>query len=140
MRLKMKPRYLLVAAIVVAIPVLLLVLNTVDSGTPDASPTVAPPSGTAKEQAARVGGPVEANAGLTATPGAAQSLITPEGDGTMLLQTHCAQCHSVKILERTRKSRTEWEKTLARMEKYSGLVNDAERLMVLDHLAASDKP
>lgn len=135
----MKPRYSLVAAIVVAIPIALLVLNTVDSGSPETGPTVAPPSGMAKEQVESIGGPVEANAVLTVTPQAAEPIVL-EQDGTTLLQAHCAQCHSVKLLEHTRKSRADWEKTLSRMERYSGLLSDAEKLTVLNLLDASDKP
>jgi hypothetical protein len=140
MRLKMKPRYLLIAVFVVAIPVAFLVLNTVNSGSSEDGPTVVLPSGTANGHVVSVSGSGETTTRLTATPEAAESLMVPEQSGRMLLQSHCAQCHSVKLLEQTRKSRANWEKTLSRMEMYSGLVSDAERLSVLEYLAGPDKP
>jgi cytochrome c1 len=140
MRLKMKPRYSLIVAVVIVIPVVLLVLNTADSGSPETGATIKPSSSTVHGQAESVGKSVEANIGLTATPEIDEALIAPDQSGMTLLQTNCAQCHSIKLLEQTRKSRASWEKTLSRMERYSGLVNDTEKLMVLDHLTASDKP
>lgn len=136
----MKPKYTLIVAIVVAIPVVLLMINTADSGSPGTSPTIMPPSSTASEQVELRGRSVETKTPLTATPEAEDSLIVPEGSGATLLQTHCAQCHSVKLLEHTRKSRADWEKTLSRMERHSGPLSDAEKLLVLEHLTTSAKP
>lgn len=140
MSLKMKPRYSLIVAFVIAVPLVLLVLNTADSGSPGIIPTATPTSDSANGQVERGGEPVETNTHLMATPEAAETMTMPESDGTTLLQTYCAQCHSVKLLEKTRMSRANWEKTLSRMERYSDLTSDAEKLLVLEHLTAPDKP
>jgi cytochrome c5 len=140
----MKPRYSLVAVAVIAAAIVLLLLNSVHADSPQGSPTVASSSGTALEQVENenVGGLDATKTSQAASPAAQQaagSSTAPEGNGAILLQTYCAHCHSVKLLEHTRKSRAEWEKTLARMERHSGLSSEAEKLIVLDYLAASDK-
>lgn len=134
----MKPRTSLIAAFAVAIPVaLLLLIATACSST---GPTATSSSLATNGQAESAGGPVEADAVSTAAREAAEPLVSSEQGGPRLLQTYCAQCHSVKLLEQTRKSRAEWEKTLSRMERYSGHLTEIETLVVLDHLAAPDRP
>lgn len=136
----MKPRYTLIIAIAVAIPAVLLMINTANTGSPGTSPTVMPPSGMANGQVERGGEPVETSTHLVTTPEAAETITMPEPDGATFLQTYCAQCHSVKLLEKTKMSRESWEKTLSRMERYSGLIGEAEKVLLLEQLAAPDKP
>ena len=140
MKLKLKPRYSLIAALIVAISVTLIMLGTAGCGSPEANPTAMPSSAMANEQRENMGEPAEADSRRPATTEAAGSLTVQEGSGATLLQTHCAQCHSLKLLELTRKSRAEWEKTLARMERHTGLLGDTEKRLVLEQLTASDEP
>ncbi|WP_031385452.1 hypothetical protein [Desulfonatronum thiodismutans] len=58
-------------------------------------------------------------------------------DGAALVKERCTQCHDLMRVERRAgQDRAWWERTVERMEgKRTGLLNDAERNAVLDHLA-----
>lgn len=135
----MKRGYLSVAALLVALPVVLLMLNTVATGTLGDGRKVMLTSHTENGQVENTSDLVETDARPTAVTEPSESLVTTERSGTTLLQTHCAQCHSVKLLEQTRKTRKNWEKTLSRMEKYSDPMSDAEKYLILEYLAVPDK-
>jgi cytochrome c5 len=59
-------------------------------------------------------------------------------DGSSLLESHCAQCHNTKSLEKTKKSYAEWKKTLSHMETMGVHLNDSEKVDLLNYLTATD--
>lgn len=61
-------------------------------------------------------------------------------DGPTLLQDHCAKCHSVHALERSERSRSDWEKILSRMERRGVRLSEEERDALLFYLVIPDKP
>jgi cytochrome c5 len=69
----------------------------------------------------------------------AEIQVTPPQDGHFLLENHCSQCHLTQTLEQNKKSRADWEKILEKMEKLGVQLDDAEKVMLIDYLAASDK-
>lgn len=136
----MNHRKSLVAVLVVAITIAFFVLIAAKRGSPGVSATALTPSVAVDEPVTRVSEPVETNTrSVTGSAAVGHQALAAE-DGLTLLQTHCSECHSVKLLEKTRMSHGAWEKTLSRMERYSGTLSDAERAVVLDHLVAPDVP
>lgn len=101
---------------------------------------------TAIVQMERVEGKVETDAPISSTPisstlilnvtPTAESEVAPFQDGSALLRDYCARCHSVKLLERTKKSPSDWEKILLRMEKNGAHLSEAEKSVLIDHLTA----
>jgi cytochrome c5 len=132
----MQPRYAFIAVFLIAILVVFVHLKNTDPGIPRTGPTTVEPSHTPDAQAESIEAQAEMNAIISATTGAAESQVTPQQDGPELLQDHCAQCHAVHLLEQSKKSRTDWEKTLSRMEKNGVRLTDTEKYILLDHLAA----
>ncbi len=68
------------------------------------------------------------------------SIETPLPDGQSLLQSRCTQCHELRRLQQIKKSRTEWAKSLSRMEWLNVRLSDTEKTVLLDYLAMVDKP
>ena len=65
--------------------------------------------------------------------------VTPQQDAHLLLENHCSQCHLTQTLEQDKKSRADWETILEKMEQLGVQLDDAEKAILLDYLAASDK-
>jgi len=61
-------------------------------------------------------------------------------DGPSLLESRCSSCHVTKGLEQFRKSRSEWESTLAQMEAFGVRISGDERVILLDYLSTADNP
>ena len=60
-------------------------------------------------------------------------------DGAALVKERCTQCHDLMRVERRAgQDRAWWERTVERMAgKRTGLLSDAERNAVLDHLSGT---
>ena len=65
---------------------------------------------------------------------------TPLIDGYSLLETHCAQCHTVQKLIQIKKSRSQWEIILKQMEAMGALLSDSERNLLLKYLVTASEP
>ncbi len=61
-------------------------------------------------------------------------------DGQLLLQTRCTQCHPLQKILQVKKTRTEWEETLTKMESFNVKISDAEKKVLLDYLTTVDHP
>lgn len=63
---------------------------------------------------------------------------TVPGDGQLngpsLLEKHCAACHTVQFIELNRKSSSDWEITLEKMENLGLQLSQEERDILLDYL------
>jgi hypothetical protein len=70
-------------------------------------------------------------------------IATPETalqEGQLLLQTRCTQCHSLQTVLQVKQSRTDWEKTLLKMESFNVKISDSEKVVLLNYLTAADHP
>jgi cell division protein FtsW (lipid II flippase) len=61
-------------------------------------------------------------------------------EGPLLLQTRCTQCHPLQKILQVKKTRTEWEETLTKMESLNVKINDTEKKVLLDFLTTVDNP
>ena len=61
-------------------------------------------------------------------------------DGLLILESRCARCHTAQWLKQTKKTRTEWEKTLAQMERMGVHLSDTEKNVLIDYLVFSVEP
>jgi LSD1 subclass zinc finger protein len=61
-------------------------------------------------------------------------------DGASLLNSRCARCHTVELIKQTNQTRTEWENTLAQMEKMGVTLSEDEKIVLIDYLTGVDKP
>jgi len=57
-------------------------------------------------------------------------------DGPSLMENRCSECHAIKVLEQYKKSRSDWELTLEKMEGFGVQLPEDERVTLLDYLAA----
>ena len=135
----MNHRNSLIAIFVVAISAAFLLLIATDLLLPRGSLSALSPSEAVDEQATKFAEPVETDARLATEREVAGLQASATDDGPALLTTYCAECHSVRLLEKSRTSRSAWEKTLSRMERYSGRMSDGERALVLEYLAGPDE-
>lgn len=71
---------------------------------------------------------------LLASPVPAQDKAVPEG--AALLKARCASCHGLGKVERAKKNRPAWEKTIDRMISKGAKLNSEEREKVLVYLTA----
>ncbi|UCC51510.1 MAG: hypothetical protein JSV68_20750 [Anaerolineaceae bacterium] len=132
----MQPRYSLIAIFLISILFVIFQLINTGPGLPSTSPPTVTTSYRLDPQVEILEAPVETSVIIPVTTEAAESPVTPQQDGSELLQEHCAQCHAVQLLEQSKKSRTDWEKTLSRMERIGMLMSDTERYVVLDYLTS----
>ena len=105
------------------------------SNSTNTTPTVVTVDG----QGERVELQVKDSAPISAATEPSETQVASPQDGSSLLQIHCAKCHSVKLLERSKKPREEWERILLRMERAAVRLTDSERSALLEYLAAPDK-
>lgn len=135
----MNHRSSLVAISIVTISAAFLLLIAPDFLSPNGSLPPTSHSAAVEEQATKVTKPEEAEARLATEREAAGPQASKVDDGLVLLTTYCSECHSIRLLEKTRMSRSAWEKTLSRMERHSGRMSDSERALVLEHLAGPNE-
>lgn len=55
-------------------------------------------------------------------------------NGPSILAEHCSGCHAIKVLELNRKSRSDWEITLEKMEAFGLYLSQVEQEILLDYL------
>jgi cytochrome c5 len=94
------------------------------------------------EQSVQVDPAGEQADAVAGIPAKIESTETQAGalpDGQSLLETRCAQCHLVQSLEQNQKSRLDWEKSLKQMEMMGVRLDDTEKGILLDYLAAAGK-
>jgi len=121
----------------ILLPVLFILIVTVIGvacGGPAAAPTatsVPPAKPTTPPASAPTATSVPA-AKPTNTP--AQAL-----DGKALMNERCGGCHSTERVQTAKKSKAEWETTVARMKAKGTKLNDAETAALIDFLAATYK-
>jgi hypothetical protein len=87
-----------------------------------------------------VEGQVEADVLISNSTETATTQMTPELDGQSLLQSRCGRCHVVEKLEQIEKTRSEWEEAVALMKGMGVKLSDAEKVVLLDYLTATDEP
>ena len=61
-------------------------------------------------------------------------------DGSLLLQSRCSACHLIPWLEQFKKTGSEWEEILARMEAKGVKLSETEKGALVDFLAVIDQP
>jgi hypothetical protein len=74
----------------------------------------------------------------TQTPTASLEVALLEGQ--LLLQTQCTQCHPLQQILQVKKTRTEWENALSKMESFNVKISDTEKKVLLDYLSTVDNP
>ena len=62
-------------------------------------------------------------------------LPAPVADGATLLRERCATCHGLDRVESARKALEEWEQTVDRMVRRGARLTEAERAVLVEHLA-----
>jgi hypothetical protein len=55
-------------------------------------------------------------------------------NGPSILAEHCSGCHAIQVLEIIRKSRSDWEITLEKMEAFGLQLSQEEQDILLDYL------
>jgi mono/diheme cytochrome c family protein len=127
----MRPVNFLVALIIVAFLVAILVLLSGGTQINSAAGLMDDPQETVT---------IEAGERISITSKPVESLVSSREDGRSLLESHCAKCHLTQGLKQLKKSRSEWEVTLAQMEALGAHLNDAEKAILIDYLASAENP
>jgi cytochrome c5 len=70
----------------------------------------------------------------TGTAGAASGASA----GAPLVASKCTRCHSIDRIEKARKTREAWEKTVSRMQSNGLQVSEYERAAIVEYLASRD--
>ena len=126
---------LIVTAFVAAL--VLLAANSIPAST---SPSSKTPSDVQGVQTKRSEVPTEVGPSNLSMQGPTPSPETALQEGSLLLQTRCTQCHSLQQVLQAKKTRTEWEETLSKMESFNAKISDTEKQVLLDYLTNLDKP
>lgn len=128
----MQNRYLSIALIGLVVLAVLFVVRA--SG-------VAPPAGPGLQAA---GAPVERlepqGDGRAPAPQSGGPVSSPSAlqlDGPAVLEAHCAGCHSLSQIATLEKTLPEWKAVLAQMEALGARLDDSEKAILLDFLAAA---
>jgi len=115
------------------LPILLILIVTVIGvacGGPASVPTATPPP--AK--------PTTAPAATATLPAAKPTNTSAQAlDGKALMNERCTGCHGLERIQTVKKSKAEWETTVARMKAKGTKLNDAETAALVDFLAATYK-
>jgi cytochrome c5 len=107
---------------------LTLVLTACGSPAPATTPTSVPPIAVSPQ-------PTQASSSATALPAE-----TPALDGATLLETRCSVCHSADRPRQAKKTREQWDQTVARMIGKGAQLTEAEKTVLLDYLAKTHGP
>ncbi|HLO30022.1 MAG TPA: hypothetical protein VK249_12845 [Anaerolineales bacterium] len=124
-----------VSAFVAAL--VLLAANSIPASTISLSKSASDVQG---EQTKRSEIPAEVGSSNLSTQAPIPSSETALQEGPLLLQTRCTQCHSLQKILQVKKTRTEWEETLSKMESFNVKISDMEKKVLLDYLTIVDKP
>ncbi len=84
--------------------------------------------------------PTEVGSSNLSTQAPTPSPETALQEGPSLLQTRCTQCHPLQTIRQVKQTRTEWEKTLSKMESFNVKISDTEKKVLLDYLTMVDNP
>jgi len=79
----------------------------------------------------------------TATAGSGTGTGTAGGAsgasaGAPLVASKCTRCHSIDRIQKARKTREAWTKTVSRMQSNGLQVSESERAAIVDYLTARD--
>jgi cytochrome c5 len=107
---------------------LTFVLTACGSPAPTVPPTSVPPAALPSQ-------PTQAPSSATALP-----VETPALDGATLLETRCSVCHSADRPKQAKKTREQWDQTVARMIGKGAQLTEAEKTVLLDYLAKTYGP
>lgn len=122
--------------IVVVVLVLLIAYSIHVSAVPSTNPTFGVQG--ASEKPSEAPPEVAALNSTAQTPAMSQSASSQ--NGLSILESRCARCHTAHWLMKTKKTRTEWEKTLTQMETNGVLLSDTEKDDLIDYLVFSAEP
>lgn len=75
---------------------------------------------------------------LTLTSGAARAL--DEREAKILLEQACAMCHAAELVDQQRLTRAQWDKTIAKMQKWGSKVEEEEAALLGEYLAKHRGP
>jgi cytochrome c5 len=135
----MRPRYLFITILTVFIFIAAFVLRTAGS----LPRGLAPPTTPVTDQVAmseQVEDHVEAAPFVAATHDPVLIQPASQKDGPALLESHCNRCHTLQSLTQIKKSRSEWENALAKMEALGVHLDENEKIILLDYLSLANQP
>ncbi len=118
-------------------PILFILIATVIGvacGGPAAAPTA-----TSVPPAKPTTPPAPAPSATSALPAKPTTTPAQALDGKALMNERCTGCHSTERIQTAKKSKAEWETTVARMKAKGSKLNDAETTALIDFLAATYK-
>ena len=101
---------------------------------PTVAPTAAPVQPTAKPAANPSA--VAAVTGVPAPPPVPYPIVK---DGPALMNERCTVCHDLVRIQSAKKSRADWESTVAKQKAKGAKLTDAETTVLVDFLAATYK-
>jgi cytochrome c5 len=123
-----------------AIVVVVLVMFAANSISASAVPSTNSTSGLQDALEERVEIQTDYGALNSTTKEPAASQAAPPQNGLLILESRCAKCHTAQWLKQTKKTRTEWEKTLAQMGRMGVQLSDTEKDILLDYLVFIVEP
>lgn len=133
----MNPRHLFISIIFVLIVAVMIVIADSGSLLPGVGTSISPTSDARKLPAERTEPQVEASVLPDSSPVPAETQVESQDVGKELFQRECAKCHAINLLLEIKKSRAEWEKTLAYMNGMGVDIDEAEKGILLDYLSAA---
>lgn len=136
----MRPRFLLISMIYSTILAVFAVLLAACSTPASTVKQTEAPSNIWEKPAGRAEAQADAGTNISTVTEPVALQETPAQDGPALLEQHCAQCHLVQSLQQLRKSRSDWEKALAQMEKMGVQLDENEKLNLLNYLSTAGEP
>jgi hypothetical protein len=135
----MRPRYIFATIGSVAVFFVILVMLAAGFIPPDAISKRSSQSAVNSRTPDSAEVQVDAGTPQFSTPEPLATPVALEQDGPSLLKSRCAQCHITRSLEQIKKSQAEWETTLAKMETMGVHLDEAEKVVLVEYLAAADK-
>lgn len=73
-----------------------------------------------------------------ATQVATQETLLQDGDS--LIYNRCVRCHTIAVVTQEKRTRAEWEITLAQMEQKGATLSAGEKAVLIDYLTGVDEP
>lgn len=135
----MRSRYIFIIVLSAVIFIAILALRGAGS-LPEGSvtPTDSPPdqAAMAEQVEVQIGG----DTAVSTTVELAATQDTQGQDSSLILEEHCSQCHTAESLEQIKQTRANWEKSLAKMEGFGVKLDEVEKAVLLDYLAAAEQP
>lgn len=130
-----KPTYFIITILIAAFIAVLLVMQSAGSVVPLTNDqNIISPSDTPDRQVEPVKAQDDTSMLPAPTPKLVSAQVTPPLDGRSVLEDHCVNCHEVQWLEKIKKTRPEWEKTLGVMKQVGVRLSDTEKDALLNYL------